>query len=270
LGSIEKPLAGKRIVVTRAPEQARDLARTLEQLGAEVFLLPMISFAPPEDWKALDEQLRQIDSFDAILFLSRNAVRYLFDRCAQLGIQCGKPRFANRFIGAVGPATARALEQGGIRVNYVAGKGTAEALASELGPALAGRRVLVPRSDRGDALVLQALRATGAEVTEVTAYRTTTAAADPDVLARIEGGGVDAIVFASPSTVHSFSSAIGRSGLGALAARVPFVAIGPTTAAAIRRSGAQVKIEAEESSVSGIARALVQHFAYRSTPAGYP
>jgi uroporphyrinogen-III synthase len=271
LDSIEKPLAGKRIVVTRAPEQARDLVRALEQLGAEVDLLPMISFAPPTEWKKLDEQLRQINSFDAILFLSRNAVLYLFDRCAQLGIQCGTPPFANRFIGAVGPATAGALEQRGIPVTYVAGKGTGEALAGELGPALAGRRVLVPRSDRGDARVLQALRATGADVTEVIAYRTTApATADPNILARIRRAGVDAIVFASPSAVHSFSGVVGRSDLAALAARVPFVAIGPTTAAAIRRFGAQVKIEAEESSVSGIASALVQHFAYRSTAARYP
>jgi uroporphyrinogen-III synthase len=262
LGSIEKPLAGKRVVLTRAPDQARDLALTLERLGAEVVLLPMISLAPPEDWGKLDEQLRQLDSFDAIVFLSRNAVRYLFDRCAQLGIQCELLRSGNRFLGAVGPATARALEEEGVQVSYVAGKGTGEALARELGPTLAGRRVLLPRSDRGDERVPEALRASGARVTEVIAYRTTgPASINPEILARTRRAEVDAIVFASPSAVRTFARAIGESDLPTLSVRVPLLAIGPTTATAIRRLGAQVTIEAEESSVSGIASALVQHFA---------
>src|SRR5271157_3219116 len=75
------PLKGKRIVVTRAPEQSQELVRLLDQMGAEVILLPTVSFAPPEDWQRLDEQLRQLDFFDAILFLSKNAVRYICDRC---------------------------------------------------------------------------------------------------------------------------------------------------------------------------------------------
>ncbi len=81
-----QPLAGKRIVLTRAAEDSAELARALETLGAEIILMPTVAFAPPEDWQKLDEQLRRLDWFDAILFLSKNAVRYIFDRCAQLGI----------------------------------------------------------------------------------------------------------------------------------------------------------------------------------------
>jgi uroporphyrinogen-III synthase len=265
LGSIEKPLAGKRIVLTRAPERARELVSTLEELGAEVVLLPMLSFAPPEDWEKLDEQLRQLESFDAILFLSKNAVLYLFDRCAQLGIQCETLLGSRRVIGAVGPATAQALEEKGVRVNYVAEKGTGESLARELGPSLAERRVLLPRSDRGDERLPGALRAAGAKVTEVVAYRTTgPARVDPDTLAQTISTDVDAIVFASPSAVHSFARLIDEFDLPTFAARVPFVAIGPTTAAAIRSLGAQVRVEAEQSSMSGIASALVRHFTGRS------
>jgi uroporphyrinogen III methyltransferase / synthase len=271
LGSIEKPLAGKRIVVTRAPEQARDLVRTLEALGAEVVLLPMVSFRPPEDWKDLDKQLRQLDSFDAILFLSTNAVRYLFDRCAQLGIEWDVLPSSCRFVAAVGSATARALEERGVLVHYVAEKRTGEALAHELSPSLAGRRVLLPRSDRGDERVRNELRAMGATVTEVVAYRTTgPLTLDRDLLARTRRAAVDAIVFASPSAAHTFARVIGETDFPALSTRVPLLAIGPTTAAAIRRSGGQVQIEAEEPSVAGIANALVQHFGYRSAPARRP
>ena len=85
LPSAEKPLAGKRIVVTRAPEQSHELVHALEHLGAEVLSLPMVSFAPPEDWQELDERLRRLDLFDAILFLSQNAVRSIFDRVRPTG-----------------------------------------------------------------------------------------------------------------------------------------------------------------------------------------
>ncbi|MGA9631531.1 MAG: uroporphyrinogen-III synthase, partial [Candidatus Acidiferrales bacterium] len=86
--SANQTLAGKRIVLTRAAEDSAELARALEALGAKIILLPTVAFAPPEDWQQLDDQLRRLDLFDAILFLSKNAVRYIFDRCAQLGIQC--------------------------------------------------------------------------------------------------------------------------------------------------------------------------------------
>jgi uroporphyrinogen-III synthase len=271
LRSAEKPLAGRRIVITRAPEQARDLVHTLEELGAEVALLPMISFAPPENWQELDEQLGQLGSFDAILFLSQNAVLHIFDRCARLGIECEMLRSSDCFIGAVGPATAQALEQRGVRVNYVAQKGTGEALARELGPSLAGRRVLLPRSDRGDEQIPNALRALGAKVTEVIAYRTVApASVDPDTLARIRRAEVDAILFASPSAVRSFARTIGEADLRALSARVAFLAIGSTTAAAILGLGARVRIEAQEPSTWGIRKALVYHFADRSAPARHP
>jgi uroporphyrinogen-III synthase len=264
LGSTEKALAGKRIVVTRAPEQARELVRTLEERGAQVVSLPLICFAPPESWEQLDEQLRQLGSFDAIVFLSQNAVRYTFDRCVQLGIQWEM----RGFVGAVGPTTARALEERGVRVDYVAQKGTGETLVRDLGPLLAGRRVLLPRSDQGDERVPTGLRAMGAKVTEVIAYRTTApATVSPAILLETQHGDVDAIVFASPSAVHSLARLVGGSDLPALSERVPFVAIGPTTANAIRGSGAQVRIEAPESSALGIAEALVQHFAHKAAPA---
>lgn len=268
MDKVEKPLAGKRIVVTRAREQAQELVGALEQLGARVDLLPMISFAPPDDWREVDEQLRRLDSFDAILFLSANSVRYIFDRCAQLGIKCeilGSPK---RLIAAVGPATARALEEKGIRVNYVAEKGTGEALVHELGQSLAGRRVLLPRSDRGDERISSALREAGANITEVIAYRTLKPAdLDADILARIRSADVDAIIFASPSAFQNFRSAIGESGIANLARRVDFVAIGPTTAAAIWQAGARVAVQAQDASAEGLAIAIAKLYQHDAATA---
>jgi len=256
-----KPLAGRRIVVTRAPEQARELIHELERLGAHVVLLPMVSFAPPEDWRKLDEQLRRLDWFQAILFLSKNAVRYILDRCAQLGIKCELLGSSNRLIAAVGPGTGKALEERGIRVNYVAEKGTGEALAGELRRSLAGRRVLLPRSDRGDERVTAALHAAGADVTEVVAYRTTVPTeADASVLGGISRAEVDAVLFASPSAFENFRTVIGETETQNLSNRIDFVAIGPSTARAIRESHSLVAVQAEEPSAAGLARALAKHY----------
>jgi uroporphyrinogen-III synthase len=260
-------LAGKRIVVTRAPEQARELTRALESLGAEVVPLPTVAFAPPQDWRKLDDELRRLDGFDALLFLSRNAVEYLFDRCAQLGIKCEMLQSPRRLIAAVGPATAQTLGEKGLRVDYVAKTGTGESLAGELRPSLAGRRVLVPRSDRGDERVPAALREAGADVTEVIAYRTTAPPLDTGALARIRRADVDIIVFASPSAFDNLRDAVGASELMRLSTRIHFAAIGPTTARAIRESGARVEIEADEPSAAGLAHSLANHYR-QSWPAG--
>jgi uroporphyrinogen III methyltransferase/synthase len=265
-----QPLAHKRIVLTRDPEQARDLASALESLGAEVILFPTVSFAPLEDWEKLDERLRQLDSFDAILFLSRNAVRYIFDRCAQLGIKCEMAESPHCLIAAVGPATAQALTEKGLRVNYVAKNHTSESLVHELRESLAGRRVLLPRSDRGDDRLPKALREIGASVTEVIAYRTCAPTAfDSAILARVRGGEVDAVVFASPSAFYNLRDSIGPVDIVQLSARIQFVAIGPTTSRAIRESGSRVAVEAEDSSAAGLASALAEHHR-RGAPTARP
>jgi uroporphyrinogen-III synthase len=267
----DKPLAGKRIVVTRAPEQSAELLRTLEDLGAEVTMLPVVAFAPPEDWQALDDALRNLKHFDAILFLSRNAVRYFFQRCRELGIQREALGSAARLIAAVGPATAEEAVKKGLRVNVIAQNRTGESLVRELSNQLAGRSVLLPRSDRGDARVPAALRAAGANVTEVIAYRTVAPRQlDPAILARVRRAEVDAIVFASPSAFHNLSDAIGADAVKQVSERVHFAAIGPTTASAIRQSGSRVDIEVSDAAsigISAVAGALTQYFQQRPATA---
>ena len=271
MASAEKPLAGKRIVLTRAPEQAREWANALDQMGAELVLLPMVAFAPPEDFRPLDEQLLRLDTFEAILFLSRNAVRYVSDRLKQLGMKGEMLHAPHRIIAAVGPGTAGALIARGVRVDYVAEGRTGEALASELRQSLKGRKVLLPRSDKGDDRVPKALRDAGSKVTEVIAYRTTTPALlDPAILSRIRRADVDAIIFASPSAYHNLSDAVGPAEAAALSNRIHFVAIGPTTARAMREAGARVAIEASEASAgaAGLAASIAKFYGSAQVPAG--
>jgi len=266
--TIDKPLAGKRIVVTRAAEQSVELVRTLENLGAEVALLPVVAFAPPEDCSAVDEALRNLNRFDAILFLSRNAVRYVSQRCRALGMVRETLGSSNRLIAAVGPATAAEAEKEGLRVNFIAENRTGESLVHELRERITGRCVLLPRSDRGGAGVPSALRDAGATVTEVIAYRTVAPEhLDPAIVRRIRRGEVDSVVFASPSAFRNFSDSIGGEAVNKISGSVHFAAIGPTTARAIRESGARVDIEVTDGTsigVPSIGGALAQFFQERA------
>ena len=148
LDKASQPLAGKRIVVTRAPEQAGELIRELERLGAEVLILPTVSFAPPEDWRAnWIRRSADLDEFDGCCFLAR--MQYaIFSSVPRIGIQSEAMHSDNRSIAAVGPATAQAAAEAGVRVDYVAQNHTGESLAAELRDFASGRSVLLPRSDR--------------------------------------------------------------------------------------------------------------------------
>jgi uroporphyrinogen-III synthase len=267
----DKPLAGKRIVITRAPEQSAELAAAIEDLGAEVIRLPLVAFAPLEDKRPLDNALRNLATFDAILFLSRNAVRYVCEHCGDLGINSEALASANRLIAAVGPATAEEAARKGLRVNFVAKNRTGESLAHELRGQLAGRNVLLPRSDRGDGRVPTVLREVGANVTEVIAYRTVAPETlDARIVNTMRQGGVDAIVFASPSACHNFSALISGETMKQLSERVHFAAIGPATARAIRESGARVDIEVSDATsigIDAIAEALAHFFQKSATAA---
>jgi len=256
-----KSLAGKRLVITRAPEQAREMVNVLEALGAEVLLLPMVKFTTPEDSRGLDDALRKLSDFDAILFLSRNGVRYVFKRCRELGMKCEAWQSTNSVIAVVGSGTAQAIAAEGLRVDYVAKGQTGEALVRELGDRVAGKKVLLSRSDRGDERLSKALRAAGAELTEVIAYRTTTPETiETGLLARVRAAQVDAVIFASPSAFHTFADVVGANEVANLSARVQFAAIGPTTANAIRGAGARVEIEATEPSASGLANSIATYY----------
>src|SRR4029077_2880669 len=118
LDRANQPLAAKRIVVTRAPAQPGELIRALERLGAEVLILPTVSFAPPSDWQPVDSALRAIDEFDWILLTSQNAVRFLAQRVRELKLGPKVLETEKPSIAAVGAATAQAASEAGFRVDY--------------------------------------------------------------------------------------------------------------------------------------------------------
>ena len=257
------PLAGKRIVITRAPEQAADFVRQLEQLGAEVLLLPTVTFAEPKDAGPLDQAIGSLARFDWVLFTSQNAARFFARRCHTLG-QTLNRNTARPLVGAVGPATAQAAREEGFRVHYVASRFRGTALAEELGAQFAGKKVLLPRSDRVGAELPVALRAAGAEVVEVVAYQTSVPESfDHRVADAIRRGGVDVISLFSPSAFHNLVEEVSLGTLHQHAARMVLAAVGPVTAGAIREAGLPVEIEAREAAATSLAAAIADYFLQR-------
>jgi uroporphyrinogen III methyltransferase/synthase len=252
-------------VVTRAAEQAVELAAALRQLGAEILLLPTVTFAPPEDSSSLDAAIARLTEFDWIFFTSPNAVRFFAQRKQESAPRSSGAKPGNWKVGVVGPATAEAATRKGFQVDYVAGNHSAEALAREIGGRIRGCRVLLPRSDRADERLPCALREAGAEVTDAVAYRTAAPQhLDPQALGRVRNAEVDTILFASPSAFFNLWDFIPAAELAALSTRLQFAAIGPTTARALRDAGVRVEIEALEPSVTALADAIADY--YRRQP----
>jgi len=261
-----RTLQGWRIVITRAAEQTQELRARLEELGAEVLLLPMIRFLEPEDSSGLDRAIRSLADFEWLIFTSANAVSFFMARCRALGISAKNGRTK---IAAVGSATETALNREGLLAVLVPVEFSGAALAKEFGAAIAGKTVLLPRSDRaGDDLPV-ALRRAGAKVTEVIAYRT----AGPDALDQervqaIRNGEVDAVTFFSPSAVREFHKLFGADLPRICEAQVAFAAVGPVTAEAIRGAGLTVEVEADEARTASVVAALESYFAARGRKNG--
>lgn len=260
------PLTGRRVVVTRAIEQCDSLCNDLQARGATPVLLPLIGFAPPEDFAPLDAALGDFSQFDWLFLTSQNVLRSLLERCASLKSSladaAGKIRIA-----AVGPATARAANEAGLTIAHVAANHQGLALAEEMHAELLGCRVFLPRSDHADPELPKVLRRLGAEVIEAIAYRTVRPGdPDPTVLSTVSDGEADAILFFSPSAVKHFRELIGESKLREIQEKIMFAAIGPVTAHALQDAGVERIISAKDTSVPAVIAVLEKHFAGARQP----
>lgn len=263
-----QPLFGKKILITRSRTQASRLRTLLEEQGAEPLELPSIEIAPLADFSGLDAALAQygllpletpfgtISKFWTI-FASTNAVEAVFERIDAYGQDSRV--FADSTIGAIGPATAAALLQRGIRPDFVPTTSVSEAVVKELSDwEWAGVPVLLPGADIGRDVVAKGLSDLGAKVERVTAYRTVLPSNAAQDARKLLSRGVDVITFTSSSTVRNLLEILDgdRSALeSALVA-----CIGPVTAGAARELGLRVDLEADEHTVEGLVEAVVSHY----------
>jgi uroporphyrinogen III methyltransferase/synthase len=253
------PLAGRRIVVTRAREQAGELARVLEALGAEVLAVPTIRVVPLADLTALRAALTGPAAYDWIVFTSQNTVAVVCDRLPEWGLTARD--LARMAVAAIGPATAQALERYGVTPDVVPPQYVAEAVVAAVvarGP-VHGKRVLVPRAREGRDALPEGLRARGAIVDVIPVYETVRAAGDGGALAaQLLGGTIDVVTLTSSSTVRGFVDLVGRA--AATSGRFTAAVIGPVTAATARELGLAVAVEADEYTVGGLVAALLRYY----------
>ncbi|HEY7122446.1 MAG TPA: uroporphyrinogen-III synthase [Ktedonobacterales bacterium] len=199
------PLAGKRVLITRPPAQAPDLAALLEAEGARVITLSSISIEPLEDASALDAALQALARYHWAIFTSVNGVHAVGERLAHLGLSWGV--FKGIRVAAIGPATAEVLRVAGVVPDLVPGEYVAEAIAQGIGE-VQGQRVLLARADIAREALATELRRKGAEVDEIAAYRTVVRPPDPEALARALAERPDVITFTSSSTVRGFVASL--------------------------------------------------------------
>lgn len=231
-------MIGRRIVVTRAREKADEMAERLEALGARVVFCPTIRYLPPVE----PDRLRsaRISEYDWILFTSPQGVASFFE-------QPGPPPRAR--IACIGPATAAALPQG-VACEVLPDRYLAEGLLEALRPyPVEGMRILLPRAAEAREVLPETLRARGAEVDVVPAYRTVPEdTLNPEVLVQ----PVDAVTFTSSSTVKAFHKLLAGRPL----ADFPAAAIGPITAQTAVELGFPLLVTASEHTISGLIQAL--------------
>jgi uroporphyrinogen III methyltransferase / synthase len=259
----ERPLFGRRIVVTRSREQAGELVEMLEERGAEAIAAPTIRIVPPEDTEALDRACAQAGTFDWIVFTSANGVDAFMKRLLAMS---DVRELKGVRICTTGSSTAARVQRYGIRVDLMPSEFRAEAVAAALAEAgeVAGRRFLLPRANIARDLLADELRLAGAEVSDITAYRTVPASTeregDPDVYRMLLDRQIDAITFTSASTVRNFAEIIGRDQAADLLRTTVVASIGPVTAEAAQQLGITTTVMPSRYTIPDLVDALVEHF----------
>jgi uroporphyrinogen III methyltransferase/synthase len=263
----ERPLFGRRIVVTRSREQAGELVEMLEERGAEAIQAPTIRIAPAEDGAALDRACEDASAYDWIVFTSANAVDYFMQR--QLAVSDIRELKGVRLC-AIGPSTAQRLNRYGLRVDLTPDEARSEAVIDALKGAgtVKDARFLLPRADIAREVLADQLRDAGAEVSEVVAYRTLLAGserdADHDIYRMLLDRQIDAVTFTSASTVKNFAKMFGEEQAADLLNTTVVASIGPVTAEAAQQLGITTTVMPARYTIPDLVDALVEHFSSRS------
>ncbi len=257
----KRPLFGRRIVLTRAREQAGEFSRLLAAYGAEPIEAPTIRIVPPADWQAIDQAIGRLETYSWLIFTSVNGVTPFMERLRSAGKDSRS--LAHLRICAIGPRTADELGPYGLRADIVPSEYQAEGLLAALaGQHLRGARVLIPRAEAAREILPEQLRGMGAAVDVIPVYRTVVPAEDLGRLTeQIEAGTVDVITFTSSSTVRNFvEMAGGAERARRLAVKTAVACIGPVTAQTAKEYGLSVAIMPTDNTVPALARAIVRHF----------
>jgi len=256
-----KPLFGKRVVLTRALEQAREFSQLLAAYGAEPVEAPTIQIVPPASWQAIDDAMTRLSAYQWLIFTSVNGVRPFMDRLHTAGKDARA--LANLRLCAIGPRTAQELGAYGLTPDIVPTEFQAEGVIAALAHVgIRGSRILIPRAEVAREILPEQLRELGATVDVIPVYRTIAPALDVAFLTQqLHDGRVAAVTFTSSSTVRNFVDLFGgRDVVISLLAGVVVACIGPITARTAEEYGLTVSVMPTENTVPALAEAIVKHF----------
>lgn len=257
----DKPLSGTRIAITRAEEQAGDFAEILSGLGSEPVHLPVIEISPLEiPREAFLPAI--INGYSWIVFTSCNGAALFLE---QLKKHVG-PDELKSGICAIGPGTARKIEEMGFQVDLVPqlyqAEGIIEALENRLSSLGKGASVLIPRAASAREILPDTIRKMGFKVDVLPVYETVFPAdRAPQLRSILKNSSIDMVTFTSSSTVSNFIRLV----VGYLdPLQFKYASIGPITSRTAEESGLQISVTAEESTLESLARAMADHFAAKS------
>jgi uroporphyrinogen III methyltransferase / synthase len=251
-----RPLFGRRIVVTRAAAQSTALVDKLAELGAEVLEMPAMRISRL-DLTPLRTEMTRLGDYQWLIFTSQNAVSIFWEQL--LGSGRDARTLALLAIAAVGPATAAALLERGIAVDVIPERFVAEGLLEKLRERddITGARVLYVTAEGSREVLREGLEELGAEVIVVQVYRSLRDGAGANKLRRaLESGSINAVTFTSASAVRGYVEAVGEE----LSLKAPAITIGPQTTEAVTLAGMDLLAEAEESTTDGLVVAVEKAF----------
>jgi uroporphyrinogen III methyltransferase/synthase len=258
----KKPLFGRSILVTRAKNQAKELTEKLSELGAEVVEIPTIEIKPPDSFEPLDQAIKRLGgrgklAYRWLIFTSRNGVDFFWKRLAYL--KKDVRILAQVKIAAIGPATAKAIEEKGLCLDFIPEEYRAEALIEgfkKIG--VKGQRILIPRAKVAREVLPEKLREMGAQVEVVEAYQTVIKREVGPILRQVlTERSIDIITFTSSSTVKSFINLL--NGEIDLLQGTKIATIGPITAETAQKLGLKVDIVARDYTILGLVKAILFH-----------
>ncbi len=256
----KKPLFGKKVLVTRARAQAGDFSNKIEELGGSTYEFPVINIVPPDDYTPLDEAIVNLKEYSWIVFTSVNGVKYFFNRLKYHGKDVRN--LGNVKITAIGPATENELKKYGLIVDIVPDNYRAEAIIDALkNEDLKGKKVLLPRADIARKVLPEELQKIGAEVNEVSAYKTVPCDEKIDEIEEMFiNNEIDFVTFTSSSTVRNFVNALNKSKykLEELLKNVTLASIGPITSSTAEEHGLKIDIEADEYTLDGLIEQILK------------
>jgi len=252
----KKPLAGQRVLVTRARHQAEALAARLRRLGATVVAVPSIEIRPPRSYQPLDRALRQIDRYDWLILPSVNGAQALFLRLRKLRLS--RRHLRRLHVAAIGPATKAEVERRGLRVHVMPREYVAESVVRSLRRRVKGKRVLLVRARMARDVLPRELRRAGAKLEVVEAYQTVAPPQSRRLLRKVlRARRPDWVTFTSSSTARNFALLVGPNRMQAALKGIRVASIGPVTSATLHELGVRVTVQARSYTIPGLVQAII-------------